>query len=81
VTGAHAAATVGLPAIHGDPFDRMLIAQATAEGLTLVTSDQTVAKISGVDSTGLTIKLSSGSALRAGERRGGTIPSAYSLRA
>jgi PIN domain nuclease of toxin-antitoxin system len=47
VTGAHAAATAGLPAIHWDPFDRMLIAQATAEGLTLVTSDQTVAKYPG----------------------------------
>ena len=39
MTGAHAAALAGLPAIHKDPFDRMLVAQATVEGLTLVTSD------------------------------------------
>jgi PIN domain nuclease of toxin-antitoxin system len=47
VTGAHATATAGLPAIHRDPFDRMLIAQAIAEELTLVTSDQAVAKYPG----------------------------------
>mgnify|MGYP001567440803 CR=1 FL=1 len=28
-----------LPPLHRDPFDRMLIAQAQAEGLTIVTSD------------------------------------------
>jgi PIN domain nuclease of toxin-antitoxin system len=44
VTGAHAAALAGLPPIHKDPFDRMLVAQAIVEGLTLVTSDPTVAK-------------------------------------
>jgi len=47
VTGAHAAALAGLPRIHKDPFDRMLIAQATVEGLTLVTSDPAVAKYPG----------------------------------
>jgi PIN domain nuclease of toxin-antitoxin system len=31
-----------LPLIHKDPFDRMLIAQAIAEGLTLVTKDEIV---------------------------------------
>ena len=31
---------VGLPANHGDPFDRMLAAQARHEGLILVTADQ-----------------------------------------
>jgi PIN domain nuclease of toxin-antitoxin system len=31
-----------LPALHKDPFDRMLIAQATLEGLTLVTHDRTL---------------------------------------
>ena len=31
-----------LPAIHRDPFDRMLIAQAIELGLTLVTSDETI---------------------------------------
>lgn len=32
-----------LPAIHKDPFDRMLIAQAGHEGMTLVSVDQTLA--------------------------------------
>lgn len=36
---AHVARTFELPAIHRDPFDRMLIAQALAEGLVLVTVD------------------------------------------
>jgi len=40
----HIAAVYGLPPIHKDPFDRMLIAQATAEGLALVTSDVEVAR-------------------------------------
>ncbi|MGQ0674579.1 MAG: type II toxin-antitoxin system VapC family toxin [Rhodospirillales bacterium] len=39
ITGRHALAAGGLPPIHRDPFDRMLIAQAREEGLTLVTSD------------------------------------------
>jgi PIN domain nuclease of toxin-antitoxin system len=47
MTGAHAAALAGLPSIHRDPFDRMLVAQATAEGLTLVTSDPAVANYPG----------------------------------
>lgn len=40
VTFAHAAATAELPDYHSDPFDRMLIAQARIEGLTLVTHDR-----------------------------------------
>jgi len=32
-------ALAGIPEFHKDSFDRMLIAQAAAEGLTLVTSD------------------------------------------
>jgi PIN domain nuclease of toxin-antitoxin system len=36
VTGAHAAALAGLPPIHKDPFDRMLVAQAIVEGFTLL---------------------------------------------
>ena len=39
VTAAHATATATLPLHHRDPFDRMLIAQARAERLTLVTRD------------------------------------------
>ena len=31
-----------LPPIHRDPFDRLLVAQARREGLTLVTADETV---------------------------------------
>ena len=46
-TGAHAAALANLPLVHKDPFDRMLIAQATVEGLTLVTGDPVVARYPG----------------------------------
>jgi PIN domain nuclease of toxin-antitoxin system len=38
----HAIATGSLPRHHGDPFDRMLIAQAMVENLTLVTSDRDI---------------------------------------
>lgn len=38
----HALAAAALPQHHRDPFDRMLIAQATIEGLTLVTADETI---------------------------------------
>ncbi len=39
VTFQHATAAARLPRPHGDPFDRMLIAQAQLEGLTVVTRD------------------------------------------
>jgi len=39
VTGAHAARVVDLPAIHRDPFDRLLIAQALTEPMRLLTND------------------------------------------
>jgi PIN domain nuclease of toxin-antitoxin system len=39
VTFAHAAAAAKLPLLHRDPFDRMLVAQASVESLTLVTAD------------------------------------------
>lgn len=39
ITSSHALAAGALPPHHTDPFDRMLIAQAAAEGLTLVTFD------------------------------------------
>jgi PIN domain nuclease of toxin-antitoxin system len=39
---AHAYAAYSLPMLHKDPFDRMLIAQAVAEGLTLVTCDENI---------------------------------------
>ena len=40
VNAAHARAAGRLPLFHKDPFDRMLIAQALVEGLTLVTADE-----------------------------------------
>lgn len=43
----HAVAIGGLPPIHKDPFDRLLIAQALVEGLTLLTNDSTVAQYRG----------------------------------
>jgi PIN domain nuclease of toxin-antitoxin system len=39
ITSAHAMAAGRLPLIHRDPFDRMLVAQAQCENLTLVTRD------------------------------------------
>jgi PIN domain nuclease of toxin-antitoxin system len=39
VTLAHAVAVAALPLHHADPFDRLLIAQAQLERLTIVTSD------------------------------------------
>ena len=47
VTGAHALETSSLPPIHSDPFDRILIAQARYEGLTLLTADRRVARYPG----------------------------------
>lgn len=42
ITFAHAEYAAGLPLLHGDPFDRMLVAQAIVEGLTLVTADAAI---------------------------------------
>ena len=39
VTVPHALAAGALPVLHSDPFDRMLIAQAKIESLTLMTHD------------------------------------------
>ncbi len=41
---AHAVAAGTLPRHHGDPFDRMLIAQAMVENLILVTTDSAIAR-------------------------------------
>ena len=41
ITNAHALAVGILPLHHRDPFDRVLVAQAQIEGLTLVTADST----------------------------------------
>jgi PIN domain nuclease of toxin-antitoxin system len=43
ITAAHAGMVDGLPRHHGDPFDRMLIAQALSEPLRLVTADKALA--------------------------------------
>jgi PIN domain nuclease of toxin-antitoxin system len=42
VTAAHALHVRQLPLIHGDPFDRMLVAQAQIEELAIVTNDRTI---------------------------------------
>ena len=47
VNGDHAVAIRALPLIHKDPFDRILIAQATIEGITLLTADPIVARYPG----------------------------------
>lgn len=39
ISSTHALAAGALPPHHRDPFDRMLVAQAQSEGLTLVTND------------------------------------------
>lgn len=44
ITSEHAVAVDGLPPIHNDPFDRILIAQSIVEGITLLTVDDLVAQ-------------------------------------
>ena len=39
ITADHAHGVARLPLLHRDPFDRLLVAQALAEGLVLVTHD------------------------------------------
>ena len=48
VTSYHSLLVAHLPPFHKDPFDRILIAQAMAEGLTLLSSDQMVSRYSQV---------------------------------
>jgi len=43
----HAVAIDSLPPIHKDPFDRLLVAQATVEGIILLTADSLVAQYPG----------------------------------
>ena len=47
IAGGHAVAIDSLPPIHKDPFDRILIAQAMVEGITLLTVDPIVAQYPG----------------------------------
>jgi len=47
IYSAHVLAIDTLAPIHKDPFDRLLIAQAITEGITLLTNDATVAQYQG----------------------------------
>lgn len=47
VVSEHVVATESLPPIHKDPFDRVLVAQATVEGITLLTTDSVVSQYPG----------------------------------
>ena len=47
ITSTHALGIDALPPSHRDPFDRLLVAQAVAEGITLVTADPQVAAYPG----------------------------------
>lgn len=44
IISEHTVAVNDLPPLHKDPFDRILVAQARVEGLTLLTADKAVAK-------------------------------------
>lgn len=48
ITAAHAVRAGGLAWSHVDPFDRMLVAQAMMEDLTLVTRDATMREVVGL---------------------------------
>ena len=47
IAGPHVTAVVDLPPLHKDPVDRILVAQARAEGLVLLTRDPAVARYPG----------------------------------
>ena len=47
ITSDHAVALDSLPPIHKDPFDRILVAQSTVEGITLLTANPLVAQYPG----------------------------------
>jgi len=47
ILGRHVVAVDSLPHIHKDPFDRILIAQAIVEGITLLTADARIAQYPG----------------------------------
>jgi PIN domain nuclease of toxin-antitoxin system len=47
ILSQHVVAVDALPPIHKDPFDRLLVAQATVEGITLLTADTTMAQYPG----------------------------------
>jgi PIN domain nuclease of toxin-antitoxin system len=47
IVSDHVVATESLPLLHKDPFDRILVAQATVEGVTLLTIDSLVSQYPG----------------------------------
>ena len=47
VTSQHAVNIDGLPPLHKDPFDRLLLAQTLTEGITLLTGDAQLARSAG----------------------------------
>jgi PIN domain nuclease of toxin-antitoxin system len=47
ITSEHAVSIAILPPIHKDPFDRILVAQATVEGIVLLTMDAVMAQYPG----------------------------------
>jgi len=47
ITSQHAVNIDGLPPLHKDPFDRLLLAQALSEGITLLTGDAQLARYPG----------------------------------
>lgn len=47
IVSDHLVAIDSLPAIHKDPFDRILVAQATVEGITLLTTDSLISQYPG----------------------------------
>lgn len=48
ISSEHTFQTTQLPHLHKDPFDRLLIAQAVVENLTLITSDKKISRYPGV---------------------------------
>jgi len=47
ISGRHVLTVASMPPIHKDPFDRILIAQAMIEGITLLTADPVIARYPG----------------------------------
>lgn len=47
ISAQHAVAVTTLPMLHGDPFDRMLVAQAATEPMGLITTDERLAAYTG----------------------------------
>jgi PIN domain nuclease of toxin-antitoxin system len=47
IEGRNVIGLIGMPYLHSDPFDRLLLAQAMTEGLTLLTSDHDLARYEG----------------------------------